>query len=329
MKILRLLGWSSVVTLFTGLLLHAIESPQYKVLGEYVIGSSGTHYLASDELHIYVPHDHVLVVLNADTGKIVANIPVAEGHIRSVVIAPDLKRGFVYAEPNSITMFDTQSLTTLKKVTIRPGDEDGDLGFLVYDPYSKRVFPILNNSTVLDARTGERLGELTLGSGLGTGVADGKGTVYFTVQDRGTVVGFNAVSLKTTGTYPVDDCLKPQSLSYDAAGDRLFVGCHENGRLAVLDASTGKMVANELICSGSGGSAFDSNDKLIFESCGEGVMSIIRQLGPDDYEVVDSLKTARYAAFMTFVPNKNRIYLNVVDAGKHKPGNLRVLVLGL
>jgi outer membrane protein assembly factor BamB len=328
MRIVQVLTVTLIVLFCGNPSLAATDYHAYRLLNDFEIGGTGTHYIASDETQIYVPHDHTLVVLNADTGKTVGDIPVPEGHIKSVAIASEFNKGFVYAEPNSITVFDTRSLNTIKKLQITEGDEDEDLGFLVYDPASKRVFPILKDSTVLDARTGEKVGEVTLGTNLGTAVADGKGTVYFTLQGQGAVVALDANSLKISKTYPVDGCLRPQSLSFDASNHRLFVGCYENGRLAVLDAGTGKLVANELICSAAATSAFDRDEGLIFESCGEGVISVIRQLAPDDYDVMDTIKTARYAVDMTFIPDKKRIYVNAVDAGKHQPGNLRVLVFG-
>lgn len=328
MRIVQVLSVALVVLVIGNRPTAATDYHAYRLLNEFELGGTGTHYIASDESRIYVPHDHTLLVLNADTGKTIGTIAMPEGHIKSLAIAADLNRGFVYAEPNSITVFDTRSLNTVKKLTIAPGDEDEDLGFLVYDPASKRVFPILKNSTVLDARTGEKIGEVTLGTNLGTAVADGKGTVYFTLQGQGAVVALDANSMKITKTYPVDGCLKPQSLAYDGRNQRLFVGCYENGTLAVLDSDTGKPVANELICSAAATSAFDPDEGLIFEACGEGVISVIRQLTPDDYDVVDTIKTARYAVDMTFISRKKRIYVNAVDAGKRQPGDLRVLVLG-
>jgi len=46
------------------------------------------------------------------------------------------------------------------------------------------------------------------------------------------------------------------------------------------------------MCSGVDAGAFDTENKLIFESCGEGVISVIRQMSPDYYELVDTVKNA-------------------------------------
>lgn len=42
-------------------------------------------------------------------------------------------------------------------------------------------------------------------------------------------------------------------------------------------------------------SAFDSDSKLLFESCSDLVVSVLRQITPDFYELVDTVKTQPWA----------------------------------
>jgi hypothetical protein len=146
-------------------------------------------------------------------------------------------------------------------------------------------------------------------------------------------------SLTVTKTYPVDRCLSPHSLAIDASSHRLFVGCL-NASLAVVDADSGKVVAHQLACGGVDAGGFDPEKKLVFLSCAEGVVSVIHQVSPDNYELVDTVKTELWARTMAFDSVTKRIFLPTADmesvAGpdpsqppvrRVTPGSFRILVV--
>lgn len=306
----------------------------YRVLTEYEIGGAGSKYPTVAGGRLYIPHATKLVVMDEDSGEIIGTVPVAEEAIHGVAISTQLKRGFITAEPGAVTIFDTELLKVIKKVNV-PISEGDAPGFVLYEPHTQRVFPLGPRTAVLDARTGDTIGEVRLDGTPGTAVADGNGMLFVTIGDREKVIAINAATLKIDATYPLEGCVKsgrdysdPGSLAYDATNHIVFVGCSDSGKLKVLDTSTGKIIADEIICSHVGGSAFDLRTKLIFESCSEGVVSIIRQLGPADYDVVETLPTSRYASYMAFDPDRSKIFLNVQWVAKHKPMDLRVLVVG-
>jgi hypothetical protein len=224
-------------------------------------------------------------------------------------------------------------LKTIRKV--KANDPD----FILYDSFAKRVFPMSEKITVLDATTGETAGELDLGGDPESAVSDGKGTLYVNLADKGAIAVVDAQALKVTKTYPVDDCVSPHSMAYDADSQRLFIGCR-NSTLAVVDALTGKVVAHQQTCSGVDAGGFDPENKLIFISCSEGVISVIHEVSPDFYELVDTVKTQLWARTMALDPITKKIYLPTADietvptpdpkkpfVRKMKPGSFRVLVV--
>jgi hypothetical protein len=75
----------------------------------------------------------------------------------------------------------------------------------------------------------------------------------------------------------------------DDTNKRLFVGRKDG--FAALDATTGKVVGRSLMCSGVDAGGFDPEKKWIFESCGEDVISVIRQTTPDYYELIETIPT--------------------------------------
>jgi hypothetical protein len=69
--------------------------------------------------------------------------------------------------------------------------------------------------------------------------------------------------------------------------------------------------------------AFDADLKLVFNSNGEGTVTVIRQDGPDAYSVVENVKTVPRARTMALDPQTHRLFLSTVEDGKFE-----VLVVG-
>jgi hypothetical protein len=95
------------------------------------------------------------------------------------------------------------------------------------------------------------------------------------------------------------------------------------------------------MCSGVDAGGFDPDKKWIFESCGEGVISVIRQATPDYYELIETIPTQLFARTMAFDPKTKNIYLLTVEfetvssadplkpfSRKMRVGSFCVLVVG-
>jgi DNA-binding beta-propeller fold protein YncE len=311
-------------------------SPAYHLIQKFTIpGDGGWDYISVDSgaRRLYVSHGTQVEVLDADSGKIVGQISDTPG-VHGAAIAPELKRGFTSnGRDSSVTIFDTSTLKTIKRVDVNRPD------FILYDPFSKRVFPMNEKITVLDAQTGNKAGEVDLGGEPEAAASDEKGTIYVNLADKKAVAVVDSKNLKVTKTYPIESCTSPHSLAYDLANQRLFVGCRDG--LAVLDATTGKVVGRSLMCSGVDAGAFDPENKLIFESCGEGVISVIRQVSADYYELVDTVKTQLWAKTMAFDTKTRKIFLPTAEfetipnpdaqrpfKRQMKSGSFAVLVVG-
>ena len=332
--------FSSLVVMSTLFAPSCVGAPSgggsYHLIREFPIGGEGGwDYITADSAakRIYVSHSKQVEVLDEDSGRAIGVIPETPG-VHGIAVASDLKRGFTSnGGDQSVTIFDSETLKTIKKVKVNDPD------FILYDPFSKRVFPMNEKITVLDAQTGESAGELDLGGDPESAVSDGKGTMYVNLADKGAVAVVDVEALKVTKIYPVDDCVSPHSMAYDQASQRLFIGCR-NSTLAVVDAVAGKVVAHQQTCSGVDAGGFDSDNKLVFISCSEGVISVIHEVSPDYYELVDTVKTELWARTMALDPVTKKIYLPTADietvpnadpkkpfVRKMKPGSFRVLVV--
>jgi WD40 repeat protein len=287
--------------------------------------------LDSGARRLYIPSETTVKVVNVDSGKVVGEIGDTHGVI-AVALAPELKRGFTTNPGDaSVTVFNTETLATIKKVGVNKSS------FILYDSFTKRIFPISTTTSVLDAASGDTAGAVKLDNQPAGAVSDGKGSVFVALPQKSEIAVIDARSLSVARSYPVHEGCIPWSLAYSSEASRLFVGC-QNGLLTVLDSNTGETVTPiSVLCSHVGDSVFDAEDKLLFESCVEGVVSVFKEIEPNYYTIVDTLKTEPASRIVAFDSKTKRIFLPAADfetawlnghPNKHqiKPETFRILV---
>src|SRR5207248_1952343 len=146
------------------------------------------------------------------------------------------------SDPGSVTIFDLKTLAVIDKV--RVGDDPNGI---TYDPKTHRIFSADRGSkrmTAIDAKTGKIAATTEdLGGRTEHLAADGAGHVLLNMQDRDTMLKIDAQTLKIMETWPTTPCGQPSSMDMDRAHQRVFIGCRNPGLLAVVDATSGKIVA--------------------------------------------------------------------------------------
>src|SRR5437773_4005379 len=256
----------------------------YKVEGRYPIrGVGGFDYVTLDNSarRIYESHATQVDVLDADSGKLVGTIPDTPG-VHGVAIASSFKHGFTSnGRENKVSMFDPSTLQLIKKIDVGKGP-DG----IYYDPASKRVFTNNHGShdiTAIDAATGEVVGTVRLGGDGEQAIIGSDGLIYVNSEDTAEVVVFDPKSLEVKKRFPIGVAAIPTGLAYDAKTKRLFIGCRNEPKMVVMDASTGKVINSFPIGAGVDYAAFDPGEDLIFFSCGDGTLSINLAKSADEY----------------------------------------------
>ena len=232
----------------------------YRILGRYPISGDGSwDYIALDSVarRLYVFLGHRSKYWMQIPGKIVGQIADTPG-IHGVALAPELHRGFTSnGGDKSVTMFDTDKLTSIKKIQIEIGTDN-----IVYDSSSQRVFPLNEKTTVLDAPSGKVAGTVNFGGNPEAGVSDGNGAVYVNIADRNVVAVVDAKTLSVVKTFPLEFCTSPHSLSYDPVNRRLLVGCRSGDCSVDLMLRRGRLLEGDFICSGVDSSGFDPTSNL-------------------------------------------------------------------
>jgi DNA-binding beta-propeller fold protein YncE len=299
------------------------SSGGYSVIKKIPLPGTGSwDYLTVDEAarRLYVSHGTQVEVLDIDALTVVGSIPKTPG-VHGVALAPETGRGFVSnGQANNVTIFD---LKTLKPIADVAAGQKPDA--IIFDPATARVFAFNGGShsaTAIDAAAGKVAGTVDLGGGPEFAAADGKGYVYDNLEDESLVLKINASDLKVEQRWPTAPCSSPSSMAMDRANRRLFLGCRSKV-MAVLNADTGKVITTLPIGDHVDATAFDTETRMIFNSNGEGTVTVIHQDDPDKYSVVETVKTAPRAKTMALDPKTHRLFLSTAENGQFE-----VLVVG-
>ena len=184
------------------------------------------------------------------------------------------------------------------------------------NPASKRIFTNNHGShdiTAIDAATGEVAGTVKLEGDGEEAVIGADGLIYVNSENTNEVVVFDPKSLQVKKRFPIAGAKTPTGLAYDAKTNRLFIGCRNEPKMIVMDAADGKIVGSFPIAGNVDYAAFDPVAKLVFFSCGEGMLSIYHQKSADDYEDAGAVKTQPGAKTMAFDPKTKKIFLTAAE----------------
>jgi YVTN family beta-propeller protein len=299
----------------------AVAMDSYQITKKIPVpGQGGWDYLTVDEgaRRLYVSHGTQVEVIDVDSGTVVGKIENTPG-VHGVAIAPELGRGFVSnGQAATVTIFD---LKTLKKIADVPTGKKPDA--IIYDPATARVFAFnggSNSATVIDAKEGKVAGTVDLGGGPEFAAADGTGFVFDNLEDEGLVLKIDARKMTVEQRWKA--CDAPSSMAMDRENRRLFIGCRSKV-MAVMNADTGQVITTVPIGDHVDATAYDAATKLIFNSNGEGTVTVIRQESPDKYSLVETVKTLPRAKTMALDPRTHHLFLSTAENGQFE-----VLVLG-
>ena len=295
----------------------AFAAEGYKVLNKIKIGGKGDGIMCaidSAARRLYASHGASVEVVDVDAGKVVGTIPDLHG-VHGIAIADDLGKGFISnGQSNSVTIFD---LKTLAKTGEPATGQNPDA--ICYEPKTHRVFTFngrSNDSSVIDAKTGQVVATLPLNGKPEFCAADGAGKLYNNLEDKSEVVEIDAAKPEVTRRTSILPCEGPSGLAIDQKGKKLFSVC--DGTMAVTDIATFKVIATPKIGQGPDAAGFDPDLGLAFSSNGEGNLSIVGLVN-GKYDTVDTVATERGARTMTVDTKTHRVYLLAAEYRRPPP----------
>ncbi len=312
---------SLYATIFGGVLVAAtmtiaapaISAPLYSLTKTVSLGE-GTKwdYLRYDKStnRVYISQGKQLTVMDADTGAIVGHVtglPGAHG------VAINAKAGFGYADSaknKNIIVFNLKTLAPVKTVDALD-DADG----MAYDAVSNQVFTTGGDAKAvmpLDAATNTPKPLIALDGGPEYLVPDGHGSLFVNINDKAELAKVDTKTDTVTATWPITGCVAPKGISMDPKTHRVFSSC-QNSVMSVVDADSGKTITTVPIGKGSDALLFDPVRNLVFSSNKEGTLTVIKEVTPDTYQVLDTVTTAPGARTLAENPKTGRIFLVTAD----------------
>ncbi len=301
---------------------------KYKISGKIIIGGEPRwDYLAEDtSLHrLYVSHMNEVNVIDLNKDSVIGTISNLHG-THGIAFAPEFEKGFISnGRDTSVTVFNMKTLEVTNNIKVTGVGPDA----IVYDPFTQRIFTFngrSNNATAIDAKTDKVAGTVSLDGRPEFAVSDGAGKMYVNLEDKSTIEVFDPQSLTKISTWPIAPCESPSGLAIDTKNKILFSGCHNN-LMAIVNASTGKLITTVPIGKGVDACRYDPQTNLAFSSNGEGTITVIKEESPTEFKVVDNIITLKGARTMELDLKNYRIYTITNIEDKDKLKSFGVLIL--
>lgn len=295
---------------------------QYAKVAEIPIGGAGAFdYLNVDSAakRLYVTHGTEIVVIDTTTNKIVGKITDTP-RVHGIAIVSDLGRGFTTnGGENKASIIDLKTLATISKV-----ETGANPDAVTYDSARKEIYTFNGaraggyNATVIDAAKGTVVATIDLGDKPEAGQVDpAMGRVFVNLEIKSMVAVIDTATHKKIAEWPITPADEPTGMAIDTASKRLFVG---GEKLALVDYTTGKVVTSVAICEGTDATWYDAAAKMVFNSCGDGHITMTRFDAPNKLTVVATLATTRGARTMAFDPATHRIYTAAISYAPPEAG---------
>jgi DNA-binding beta-propeller fold protein YncE len=311
MKNLALLG---VVCL--SLCLHATPAPAqsnpsgYHLVDSLVLSGEGgwdLYGLDTTAERLYISRGTRVQVVDCKKDSLVGEIPNTNG-VHGIAVAPNAGKGFTSnGKDSSVTVFDLKTLKQLAVIKLQASKPDA----ILFEPISKRVFVFSggsNNAVAIDVAKNAVVGSVSLEGKPEFPVADGKGKVFVNLEDKSSVVEFDATTLKVLHAWPLAPGKEPSGIAMDCQHRRIFSAC-SNNLMIILDANSGKVVGQVPVGSGVDGAGFDPSTLFAFSSNGEGTLTVVHEDSPLKFSVVENVPTRKAARTMIVDEKTHRIYM--------------------
>ncbi|HEY4107855.1 YncE family protein [Puia sp.] len=304
----------------------------FSLTRSFPIGSPGgwDYISVGPDKKLYVSHGTRVNILDQQTGDSVGVIPNTTG-VHGIAFDEPAGKGYTSnGRLNNVTVFNIKTSAILRQIATGQNPDA-----ILYDPFSKKIVTCNGRShdlTVIDAASEQVVATIALDGKPETAVSDDAGKIYVNIEDKNkiTVVDIRTNAVVTSWPLTAEG---PTGLAIDTKTKRLFAGCDKF--LVVMDAGSGAIVEKLPIGDGCDGVGFDSGLKMVFASCGEGMLTVIKEGSAASFKVIGNVPTKRSARTVAVDEKTHQVYLPAAEtepaaAGqrpKQKPGTFQVLVV--
>jgi YVTN family beta-propeller protein len=304
---LHLVFWTTLI-FCSGVALAGRPDGGYHLLKKYELGAApgGKEYwdyitFDSSSRRLYISHN---------TEVKIGSVPDLK-RVHGIVVLNDLGRGFISdGGADEVVVFD---LKTLKPTGhIKTG---GNPDCIIYDPASKHIFAMngkTSDASVIDPGSLAVVATIPIGGRPEYAVPDGRGTIYDNVEDKNEVVAIDSMTNTVKSHWPIAPAEEATAIDLDAQHHRLFIG-GRNKLLAIMNVDSGKVVQTFPIGAGVDTNIFEPSTGLLFVAAREGTLHIFHEDSPDNFSVVETVKTEFGARNMALDSKTHQLFIDTAD----------------
>lgn len=305
-------------------------TPAYRPVASIPLGAPDRwDYVVCDPAsgRVYLAHGDRLAVIDGRSATLIGNVEGINGGTHGTAVSAKTGLGFTDGGRNGQAIaFD---LTSLKLVRTIPADQDADA--VAADPLTGHIFVVEGDPgaiTVIDPRKQAAVATIKAGEKMEYATAGEPGILYVAGEEKSDLLKVDARANKVTAHWPTPDCASPHGLAFDAADKRLFMGC-VNGKMMVVDATNGHVVAELPIGRGSDAIAWDARRKRVFSSNGaDGTVSVYQQLSANRYQPLEPIQTAVSGRTMAVDPQTGRLFVAAAETQPNPAGGRPKVIAG-
>ncbi len=298
-----------------GMPVHSLAQAPYHLLKSYPLDEDGGwDYLFFDKgsHRVFISCATHVDVFDVKAEKVVGEIDHTEG-VHGIALAPEFNHGYTSnGKTNTVLMFNMTTLDTLKR--IRVGQKPDAI---IYEPFTKTIMVCNGESksvSLLDAEVGNVLATIPLGGAPEYIVTDGEGHAFVNLEDRSELVGINLKTYLPYRRIKLTPGEGPTGLAIDVKNHRLFAGCR-NQKMIIINYDNGKVIGSLPIGKGVDAVVFDPDKKVAVSSNGEGSLTVVGEVTPDSFAIVQTIPTQAGARTETIDPGTHNLYLVTADFG--------------
>ena len=264
---------------------------------------------ARQRLFVAAPTNKTLEVIDLYSGK---PLPGLEGEKPAAALyAPEFDQLYV-TRGQGVSIYDGKTLKLLATIDLQTSLDE-----LHYDPRAKELYvgcmgPNKTGIAVIQIPEGRLLAKIALPGKLqGFAVELNGDRIFANLPEQTQVAVLDRRKRIVLESWPLQNVQGIAPIALDEARHRLFVGVRHPAELAVLDSYSGKQIAAIGINGDTDDLFYDSGNRRLYISCGEGFVDVIQQDNANQYRSLAQIATTPGSRTSGFSAQLNKFFLGV------------------
>jgi DNA-binding beta-propeller fold protein YncE len=308
-------GVAMLIALATGICRAAETAPPLSAEAPVMVPDSkgAFDYLQVDEpLHRLLANhtgNNSLDVFDLDAGKLIQHV--STGKAQGVAVDAKTGKYFVsVSREKLIVVIDRQTLEKTGEIKL-----DGPADAIALDPKNGCLYVGHDDADqvwVFSAQSLKLVATISIPEGPEYIVYDpDSDRVFLNIKSNDTLLAIDPASNTIKERWPTAPAKHPHGLAFDGKTHRLF-SAGTNGKLAVVDSMSGKVVGSVDIAPGVDQIAFDPEKKRVYCASSTGVVSVVEETA-DGAVSLGNVKTAPGAKTITVDPKTHAVWVAYAD----------------